>query len=36
MGNAVQDVKQIADVVIRTNDDDGIADYLTERIELDE
>lgn len=34
MGNAVWDVKRIADVVIGTNDDDGIADYLTERIEL--
>lgn len=34
MGNAVQDVKEIADVVIGANDDDGIADYLAERMEL--
>ena len=34
MGNAIQDVKQIADVVIGTNDNDGIADYLIEKFGL--
>ena len=34
MGNAIQDVKQIADVVIGTNDNDGIADYLIETFGL--
>ena len=28
MGNAIAEVKEIADVVIGTNDDDGIAKYL--------
>ncbi len=32
MGNAVDEVKNIADVVIASNDDDGIAEYLTEKI----
>ena len=30
MGNAVDEVKNIADLVIGSNDDDGIADYLAE------
>ena len=34
MGNAIRDVKQIADVVIGTNDNDGIADYLIETFDL--
>lgn len=34
MGNAIQDVKQIADIVIGTNDNDGIADYLIETFGL--
>lgn len=34
MGNAVQDVKRIADTVIKTNDADGIADYLTKTFDL--
>lgn len=34
MGNAIRDVKQIADVVIGTNDNDGIADYLIETFGL--
>lgn len=29
MGNAIDEVKDIADVVIGTNDDDGIANYLS-------
>ena len=28
MGNAIDEVKAIADVVIGTNDEDGIAEYL--------
>ena len=28
MGNAINEVKNIADVVIGTNDEDGIANYL--------
>lgn len=34
MGNAVQEVKDIADKVIGTNDDEGIADYLIEEFNL--
>lgn len=34
MGNSIQDVKQIADIVIGTNDNDGIADYLMETFSL--
>lgn len=30
MGNAVAEVKAAADVVIGTNDEDGIAEYLQE------
>ena len=30
MGNAMEEVKAVADVVIGTNDEDGIADYLVE------
>ena len=29
MGNAIDEVKDIADVVVGTNDEDGIADYLS-------
>ena len=32
MGNAHPDVKAVADIVIGTNDDDGIAQYLSEKI----
>ena len=28
MGNSIEEVKQIADVVIGNNDEDGIAEYL--------
>ena len=28
MGNAIDEVKSMADVIIGTNDEDGIADYL--------
>ena len=28
MGNAIEEVKKVADIVIGTNDEDGIADYL--------
>lgn len=31
MGNALAEVKAAADIVIGSNDEDGIADYLTER-----
>lgn len=34
MGNAIQDVKQIADTVIGTNDKEGIADYLIKTFDL--
>lgn len=34
MGNAIQDVKRIADVVIGTNDDEGIAKYLVNTFKL--
>lgn len=34
MGNAVQDVKNIADIVIGTNEEDGIADYLIKTLNL--
>lgn len=34
MGNAIEDVKQIADTVIGTNDEEGIADYLMKTFEL--
>ena len=32
MGNALDSVKAAADIVIGSNDDDGIADYLTDQI----
>ena len=32
MGNAIDCVKEVADIVIGSNDDDGIAEYLTEEI----
>ena len=32
MGNAIAEVKEIADVVIGTNDDDGIAKYLENEV----
>ena len=32
MGNALTEVKQAADIVIGSNDEDGIADYLRELI----
>lgn len=31
MGNALEEVKSIADVVIGSNDEDGIAEYLAEK-----
>ncbi len=31
-GNAIDEVKEIADVIIRTNDADGIAEYLEKDI----
>lgn len=34
MGNAIAEVKAIADVVIASNDDDGIAQYLEETLTL--
>ena len=34
MGNAIQDVKNIADAIIGTNDNDGIADYLVKTFNL--
>ena len=34
MGNAIEDVKQVADVVIGTNDNDGVANYLMETFDL--
>ena len=34
MGNAIEEVKKIADTVIESNDDDGIAKYLKNNIEL--
>lgn len=34
MGNAIQDVKNIADTIIGTNDNEGIADYLKEEFNL--
>ena len=33
MGNTIEDVKQISDVVIGSNDDNGIAEYLNHLIE---
>ena len=35
MGNAVQDVKEAADMVIGTNDDEGIAEYLASLFSLE-
>ena len=32
MGNAIPEVKEIADVVTMSNDDDGIAKYLEDMI----
>lgn len=32
MGNAIDEVKSIADIIIGTNDEDGIADFLGEKI----
>ncbi len=29
IGNAIDEVKDIADVVVGTNDEDGISDYLS-------
>ena len=34
MGNAIQDVKNIADTIIGTNDNEGIADYLVKKFNL--
>ena len=34
MGNAIEDVKVIADEVIGTNEDDGIADYLMKKFKI--
>lgn len=34
MGNAIQEVKDIADVVIATNDNEGIADFLVKEFEM--
>lgn len=34
MGNAVQNVKDIADQVIETNDNEGITDYLIKEFNL--
>ena len=34
MGNAIQEVKDIADVVIGTNDNEGIASFLVKEFEL--
>lgn len=34
MGNAIQEVKDIADVVIGTNDNEGIADFLVKELEM--
>lgn len=34
MGNEIQDVKDIANEVIGTNEDDGIADYLIQKFEI--
>jgi len=34
MGNAIQDVKVIADEVIGRNDDGGIADYLMRKFNI--
>ena len=34
MGNALQEVKNIADIVIGTNDEDGIAQWLEENYGL--
>lgn len=34
MGNAIQEVKDIADAVIGTNDNEGIADFLVKEFEL--
>ena len=34
MGNAIQEVKQIADMVIGSNDNEGIASYLLEMFDL--
>ncbi|MDE7249613.1 MAG: HAD hydrolase family protein, partial [Lachnospiraceae bacterium] len=30
MGNAINEVREIADLVIGSNDEDGIAEYLAE------
>ena len=32
MGNALDEVKEIADIVIGSNDDDGIAEYIEKNI----
>ena len=32
MGNAIEAVKESADIVIKTNDEDGIAEYLDRSI----
>lgn len=32
MGNAIDEVKEIADIVIGTNDEDGIAEFLEKNI----
>ena len=34
MGNAIKEVKEIADVVIGTNDNDGIADFLIDTFDI--
>ena len=34
MGNAIQEIKDIADAVIETNDNEGIADFLVKEFEL--
>ena len=32
MGNAIDEVKEIADIVIGSNDEDGIADFIENEI----
>jgi hydroxymethylpyrimidine pyrophosphatase-like HAD family hydrolase len=34
MGNAIPEIKQIADITVGSNDDDGVANYLIDYFQI--
>ena len=32
MANAIESVKEVADVIIKSNDEDGVAEFLKEKV----